>query len=215
MAQIPDGLIQIARLLEADAQVASGMLMQQRGQAQNVRTAQEMAVMASASRDRLNTRAATFNDAISDVARRTFNLMVEYVPGPYHFKDRDDWKRVTNLDLRNFDGDLELTPFSPISSNPQALAEVLSGMANWLTQNPEIDQRKLTEMVLSGLGVPVTHALIPKEESLRKQQAMIAQAGGAPAGAAMMDPAAMEAAVAEQDATAQVDPAMVAVPPGS
>jgi hypothetical protein len=88
-------------------------------------------------------------------------------------------------------------------------------MANWLTQNPEIDQRKLTEMVLSGLGVPVTHALIPKEESLRKQQAMIAQAGGTPAGAAMMDPAAMEAAVAEQDATAQVDPAMVAVPPGS
>lgn len=215
MAQIPDGLIQISKILEMDAQVASGMLMQQRGQAQNVRTAQEMAVMASASRDRLNTRAASFNGAIADVARRTFNLMVEYVPGPYNYKDRDEWKLVTNLDLRNFDGDLELTPFSPISSNPQAMGEVLSGLANWLTQNPEIDQRALTEMVLTGFGVPITRALIPKEESLRKQQAMMAQAGGAPAGAAMMDPAAMEAAVAEQDATAQVDPAMVAAPPGS
>lgn len=215
MAQIPDGLIQINAVLEADAQYVSGMLAQQRGQAQNVRTAQEMAVMDAASRGRLTTRAATFNGAVSRVAQRTLKLMAEYVPGPYHYKDRDEWKMISNIDFRKFDGILELTAYSPISSNPQAMGEVLSGLANWLTQNPEIDQRALTEMVLTGFGVPVTRALIPKEESLRKQQAMMAQAGGAPAGAAMMDPAAMEAAVAEQDATAQVDPAMVAAPPGS
>jgi len=208
MAQIPDGLIQIAQMMEADTQVASGMLMQQRGMAQNVRTAQEMAVMAASSRDRLNTRTASFNAAISQVAKRTLRLMIDHVEGPFSVKDRERWTQVTNTDLRRFDGVLELTPFSPISSNPQALAEALSGMANWLTQNPEIDQRALTEMVMTGLGVPLTRALVPREESLRKQEAMIAQAGGAPPGAAMMSPDAMEQAAAQQDAAAQVDPTL-------
>jgi len=104
------------------------------------------------------------------------------------------WESVSLETIRDVDVDFEMVSYSPMKQNPSVVAETLLQLVPLLMQNPNIDIRRLTEEIVSGMGIPA-RVLLPEQEvaqkvaaetQLAQQQALggaAAQGGGPPMGA--------------------------------
>ena len=117
------------------------------------------------------------------------------------------WAELSHKDLVDIEVDFEMVSYNPIRRNPGMMAETMIQMLPFLSQNENVNIRRLTEEILTNLGLP-SRILIPEEDIIAaqeqaaaQQQAMIqaeqtAKLGGAAAGRPAME--AQQAAQVQQ-----------------
>ncbi len=209
----PTGVKEFISRQEDDAAFISALAEAARGQVVGARTATEMAIIDAQMRTRLATREGHLNDAIEDVARKAFYLSKKYMREPRLIRIAGDrrWTELGHKDLRNVEMDFEMVSYNPIRKNPSVMIESLLQMIPFMAQNENVDMRKLTEEIVSGMGlsrriiIPEAELEAMKQEAMQQQQAAMeagaqAKLGGAAAGAPAMEAeqlAQLEAALAE------------------
>mgnify|MGYP003114149955 CR=1 FL=1 len=210
----PSGVKDFIARQEEDAAFISALAEAARGQVAGARTATEMAIIDAQLRTRLATREGHLNDAIEDVAKKVFYLCKKYMQTNRMIRvsGSTKWAELSHKDLVDIDVDFEIVSYNPIRRNPGMMAETLIQMLPFLSQNENVNVRRLTEEILTNLGLP-SRILIPEEdiiaaqEELAAQQQMMMQAeqqaklGGAAAGKP-----AMEAGEKMQEELAAMDP---------
>ena len=114
------------------------------------------------------------------------------------------WSELSHKDLVDVDVDFEMVSYNPIRRNPGMMAETLIQMLPFLSQNENVNVRRLTEEILTNLGLP-SRILIPeedilaaKEQAAQQQQAMIQAEQQAKLGGAAAGRPAIEAGQAQQ-----------------
>ena len=196
----PSGVKDFIARQEEDAAFISALAEAARGQVAGARTATEMAIIDAQLRTRLATREGHLNDAIEDVAKKVFYLCKKYMQTNRMIRvsGSTKWAELSHKDLVDVDVDFEIVSYNPIRRNPGMMAETLIQMLPFLSQNENVNVRRLTEEILSNLGLP-SRILIPEEdiiaaqEELAAQQQMMMQAeqqaklGGAAAGQPAID----------------------------
>jgi hypothetical protein len=196
----PSGVKDFIARQEEDAAFISALAEAARGQVAGARTATEMAIIDAQLRTRLATREGHLNDAIEDVAKKVFYLCKKYMQTNRMIRvsGSTKWAELSHKDLVDIDVDFEIVSYNPIRRNPGMMAETLIQMLPFLSQNENVNVRRLTEEILTNLGLP-SRILIPEEdiiaaqEELAAQQQMMMQAeqqaklGGAAAGKPAID----------------------------
>ena len=196
----PSGVKDFIARQEEDAAFISALAEAARGQVAGARTATEMAIIDAQLRTRLATREGHLNDAIEDVAKKVFYLCKKYMQTNRMIRvsGSTKWAELSHKDLVDIDVDFEIVSYNPIRRNPGMMAETLIQMLPFLSQNENVNVRRLTEEILTNLGLP-SRILIPEEdiiaaqEELAAQQQMMMQAeqqaklGGAAAGKPVID----------------------------
>ena len=64
------------------------------------------------------------------------------------------WFPINHETIHDVMVNFEMVSYNPIRQNPSVLAETLVQLLPFLMQNPHVDVRRLTEEVVSGLGLP-------------------------------------------------------------
>jgi hypothetical protein len=191
---------------EEDAAFISALAEAARGQVAGARTATEMAIIDAQLRTRLATREGHLNDAIEDVAKKVFYLCKKYMKTNrlIRVSGSTKWSELSHKDLVDVDVDFEMVSYNPIRRNPGMMAETLIQMLPFLSQNENVNVRRLTEEILTNLGLP-SRILIPeedilaaKEQAAQQQQAMIQAEQQAKLGGAAAGRPAIEAGQAQQ-----------------
>ena len=212
----PTGVKEFIARQEEDAAFISALAEAARGQVAGARTATEMAIIDAQLRTRLATREGHLNDAIEDVAKKVFYLCKKYMKTNrlIRVSGSTKWSELSHKDLVDVDVDFEMVSYNPIRRNPGMMAETLIQMLPFLSQNENVNVRRLTEEILTNLGLP-SRILIPeedilaaKEQAAQQQQAMMqaeqqAKLGGAAAGRPAI----------EADQAQQVQQLMQTLPP--
>jgi|TARA_R110002020_G_scaffold4088_6_gene17998 hypothetical protein len=212
----PTGVKEFIARQEEDAAFISALAEAARGQVAGARTATEMAIIDAQLRTRLATREGHLNDALEDVAKKVFYLCKKYMKTNrlVRISGSTKWQELTHKDLVDVEVDFEIVSYNPIRRNPGMMAETLIQMLPFLSQNENVNIRRLTEEILSNMGLP-SRILIPEEDILaakqqaaQQQQAMAqaeqqAKLGGAAAGRPAIE--------AEQ--AAQIQKMMQTLPP--
>ena len=207
----PAGVVAFVDRQENDAAFISALAEAARGQVAGARTATEMAIIDAQMRTRLATREGHLNDAIEDVGRKAFFLMRKYMKQEkmIRISGSKQWAAVNFQQLQGVEMDFKMVSYNPVRKNPAVMVESIIQMLPFLSQNPNIDFRVLTEQIVSGLGFPgrmvKTEAQLQAEqEAALQQQQQLIQAeqqrslGGAAAGA----PALAADAIAQDEAAA-------------
>jgi hypothetical protein len=176
--QNPAGVQEFIARQEDDAAFISALAEAARGQVVGARTATEMAIIDAQMRTRLATREGHLNDAIEDVARKAFYLSKKYMREPRLIRIAGDrrWAQLAHKDLRDIQVDFEMVSYNPIRKNPAVMIESLLQLIPFLAENQNVDIRKLTEEVVSGMGLS-RRIIIPQAE-LEAMQAEAMQAQG-------------------------------------
>jgi hypothetical protein len=197
--QNPAGVQEFVARQEDDAAFISALAEAARGQVVGARTATEMAIIDAQMRTRLATREGHLNDAIEDVARKIFYLSKKYMREPRLIRIAGDrrWAELAHKDLVDVQVDFEMVSYNPIRKNPGIMLESLLQLIPFLAENPNVDVRKLTEEVISGMGLS-RRIIIPEAEleaiaaEAMEEQGAMAQAqsqaslGGAAGGEAYL-----------------------------
>ncbi len=169
----PNGVKEFIARQEEDAAFISALAEAARGQVAGARTATEMAIIDAQLRTRLATREGHLNDALEDVAKKAFYLCKKYMKTNrlVRIAGSTKWQELSHKDLVDVDVDFEIVSYNPIRRNPGMMAETLIQMLPFLSQNENVNVRRLTEEILSNMGLP-NRILIPEEDILQaKQQA--------------------------------------------
>ena len=176
--QNPAGVQEFVARQEDDAAFISALAEAARGQVVGARTATEMAIIDAQMRTRLATREGHLNDAIEDVARKAFYLSKKYMREPRLIRIAGDrrWAQLAHKDLRDVQMDFEMVSYNPLRKNPSVMIESLLQQIPFLAENPNVDIRKLTEEVVSGMGLS-RRIIIPQAELEAMQQEQMAQQG--------------------------------------
>ena len=214
--QNPQGVQEFVARQEDDAAFISALAEAARGQVVGARTATEMAIIDAQMRTRLATREGHLNDAIEDVARKAFYLSKKYMREPRLIRVAGDrrWAELAHKDLRDIEVDFEMVSYNPIRKNPSVMIESLLQMIPFLAENPNVDMRKLTEEIISGMGLS-RRIIIPQAELEAMQQEQMAQQGAAmqAEAAASLGGAAGGEAYIEQQKIAQLQQLLTQLPP--
>ena len=176
--QNPQGVQEFVARQEDDAAFISALAEAARGQVVGARTATEMAIIDAQMRTRLATREGHLNDAIEDVARKSFYLSKKYMREPRLIRIAGDkrWAELAHKDLRDVQMDFEMVSYNPIRKNPSIMLESLLQLIPFLAENPNVDIRSLTEEVISGMGLS-RRIIIPEAELEAMQQEAMEQQG--------------------------------------
>lgn len=172
----PAGVKEFIARQEEDAAFISALAEAARGQVAGARTATEMAIIDAQLRTRLATREGHLNDALEDVAKKVFYLCKKYMRETrlIRISGGNKWEQLGHKDLVDVDVDFEMIGYNPIRRNPGMMAETLIQMLPFLSQNQNVDVRRLTEEILTNLGLP-SRILIPESQLIEEQQALAAQ----------------------------------------
>ena len=175
--QNPVGVKEFTARQEDDAAFISALAEAARGQVTGARTATEMAIIDAQMRTRLATREGHVNSAIEDVGEKAFWLCRKYMKEEkmVRISGSRKWATVDLKSIADVDVSFSMVSYNPIRQNPSVLAETLLQMIPFLIENPNIDIRRLTEEVVSGLGIPTT-VLLPEEEVAARMEAEAAAA---------------------------------------
>lgn len=210
--QNPQGVQEFVARQEDDAAFISALAEAARGQVVGARTATEMAIIDAQMRTRLATREGHLNDAIEDVARKAFYLSKKYMREPRLIRVAGDrrWAELAHKDLRDIEVDFEMVSYNPIRKNPSVMIESLLQIVPFLAENPNVDMRKLTEEIISGMGLS-RRVIIPQAElEAMEQEQMAAMQAEA---AASLGGAAGGEAYIEQQKLAQLQQLLTQLPP--
>ena len=192
MPDNPMGVKEFIARQEDDAAFISALAEAARGQVTGARTATEMAIIDAQMRTRLATREGHLNDAIEDVAKKSFFLCKKYMRDTKMVRVAGNrkWADLNHKKIRDINVDFEMVSYNPIRQNPSVVAETMLQVLPFLMENPNINVRELTEEVVNGLGLP-QRIVLPEEDVMAAQQQealMMQQAslGGAAAGGPAM-----------------------------
>jgi len=166
MPEAPMGVKEFVARQEDDAAFISALAEAARGQVTGARTATEMAIIDAQMRTRLATREGHINEALEDVAAKSFYLCRRFMRKDKMVRVAGNrrWDTV-NLDtIRDVEMEFQMVSHNPIRKNPSVLLESLLQMLPFLAQNPHVDVRQLTEEIIDGLGLP-TRVLVPEQEA--------------------------------------------------
>ena len=190
MPQNPAAVKEFIARQEDDAAFISALAEAARGQVVGARTATEMAIIDAQMKNRLATREGHVNDALEDVAAKSFYLTQKYMRGEKMIKITGGrrWEEVSLQTLADVDVEFEMASYSPMQSNPAVQSETLLQLLPVLMQDPNVDTRQLMEEIVRGMGLP-NRILMSEQDVADKVQAqqMAAQQlsmGGAAGGAA-------------------------------
>jgi hypothetical protein len=196
MPQSPEGVKEFTERQEEDAAFISALAEAARGQVTGARTATEMAIVDAQMRTRLTTRKGHVDSALTDVAAKAFYLCKKYMKSEKMVKVAGSkrWAAINIATIKDVEMAFSLVSYNPMQQNPAILAETLVQMLPYLTQDPNVDVRRLTEEVVRGLGFPNSILLteqeaidkVAAETELAQQTALggaAAPAGPAPEGA--------------------------------
>lgn len=177
MPSNPVGVKEFTARQEDDAAFISALAEAARGQVTGARTATEMAIIDAQMRTRLATREGHVNSAIEDVGEKAFWLCRKYMKEEkmVRISGSRRWATVDLKAIADVDVSFSMVSYNPIRQNPSVLAETLLQMIPFLIENPNVDIRRLTEEVVSGLGMP-TNILLPEEEVAARMEAEAAAA---------------------------------------
>jgi hypothetical protein len=172
MPQNPIGVQEFTARSESDAAFISALAEAARGQVTGARTATEMAIIDSQMRTRLATREGHVHAALEDVGEKAFYLCRKYMKQEkmVRVSGNRKWETVSFDSLQDVDVSFSMVGYNPVQQNPAVLTETLLQMIPFLSQNENIDIRRLTEEVVEGLGLSQA-LLMPEEEALLKGQA--------------------------------------------
>tara|TARA_R110000824_G_scaffold76290_3_gene193347 strand:- start:108 stop:1901 length:1794 start_codon:yes stop_codon:yes gene_type:complete len=172
----PAGVKEFIARQEDDAAFISALAEAARGQVAGARTATEMAIIDAQLRTRLATREGHLNDALEDVAKKVFYLCKKYMRETrlIRISGGTKWEQLSHKDLVDIDVDFKMIGYNPIRRNPGMMAETLIQMLPFLSQNQNVDVRRLTEEILGNLGLP-NRILIPEADLIAQQEAAAAQ----------------------------------------
>tara|TARA_A100001391_G_scaffold153779_2_gene111632 strand:- start:4756 stop:6549 length:1794 start_codon:yes stop_codon:yes gene_type:complete len=172
----PAGVKEFIARQEDDAAFISALAEAARGQVAGARTATEMAIIDAQLRTRLATREGHLNDALEDVAKKVFYLCKKYMREKrlIRISGSNKWEELNHQNLIEIDVDFEMVGHNPIRRNPGMMAETLIQLLPFLSQNQNVDVRRLTEEILTNLGLPA-RIMIPEAEIIAQQEAMAAQ----------------------------------------
>ena len=156
MPKNPEGVEAFIARQEGDAAFISALAEAARGQVTGARTATEMAIIDAQMRTRLATREGHLNTAIEDVAAKCFYLTRKYMKHEkmVRIAGSERWFPINHETIHDVMVNFEMVSYNPIRQNPSVLAETLVQLLPFLMQNPHVDVRRLTEEVVSGLGLP-------------------------------------------------------------
>ena len=192
MPDNPMGVKEFIARQEDDAAFISALAEAARGQVTGARTATEMAIIDAQMRTRLATREGHLNDAIEDVAKKSFFLCKKYMRDTKMVRVAGNrkWADLDHKKIRDVNVDFEMVSYNPIRQNPSVVAETMLQVLPFLMENPNINVRELTEEVVNGLGLP-QRIVLPEEDVMaaQEQEAMMMQQaslGGAAAGGPAM-----------------------------
>lgn len=173
---VPEAIIQFIDRLEADAAFQSALAEAARGQVAGAKTATEMAIIDAQMRTRLATREGHLNTALEGVAAKMFYLMQRYMKKPkmVRISGGDQFTHLGTQQLKQLQMDFEMVAYNPLRKNPAVLLETLQAMIPLLAQAPNVDQFKLFEELIDGLGLP--RRIIIPEAQARQQMAQAQQA---------------------------------------
>jgi hypothetical protein len=131
-----------------------------------------MAIIDSQMRTRLATREGHVHAALEDVGEKAFYLCRKYMKQEkmVRVSGNRKWETVSFDSLQDVDVSFSMVGYNPVQQNPAVLTETLLQMIPFLSQNENIDIRRLTEEVVEGLGLSQA-LLMPEEEALLKGQA--------------------------------------------
>jgi hypothetical protein len=201
MPQNPVGVEAFVARQEGDAAFISALAEAARGQVTGARTATEMAIIDAQMRTRLATREGHLNTAIEDVAAKCFYLCRKYMKHEKMVRvaGSERWFPINHETIHEVMVNFEMVSYNPIRQNPSVLAETLVQLLPFLQQNPHVDVRRLTEEVVSGLGLPNkilmnqmdVAAKAEAEAALQQQLALggaAAPGGGPPPGGGGLPP---------------------------
>ena len=209
MPDSPMGVKEFVACQEDDAAFISALAEAARGQVTGARTATEMAIIDAQLRTRLATREGHLNDAIEDVAKKAFYLCKKYMKETrmVRIAGSRKWAELTHADIREVEVDFQMVSYNPIRQNPSVMAETMLQLIPFLTQNPNIDVRRLTEEIVAGMGLP-SRIIMPEEDVMAQQQQSAAAAQQQSMGGAAGGEAALEA-----QKMAQLQQVMAQLPP--
>jgi len=213
MPDNPEGVKEFVARQEDDAAFISALAEAARGQVVGARTATEMAIIDAQLRTRLATREGHLNDALEDVAKKAFYLCKKYMRETrmVRIAGNRKWAELNHGDLVDVEVDFKMVSYNPIRRNPGMMAETLIQMLPYLAENPNVDLRRLTEEILTNLGLP-GRIMIPEEELIAQQQAAAQQAQAAEAQRSLGGAAAGRPAMEAQQ-MAQIQEVMAQLPP--
>ena len=169
MPQSPQGVKEFTERQEEDAAFISALAEAARGQVTGARTATEMAIVDAQMRTRLTTRKGHVDNALTDVAAKAFYLCKKYMKSEKMVKVSGSrkWAEVNISTISDVEMSFDLVSYNPMQQNPSVLAETLVQMLPFLTQDPNVDVRRLMEEVVRGLGFPES-ILLPEQEVVDK-----------------------------------------------
>jgi len=187
----PIGVKEFVARQEDDAAFISALAEAARGQVTGARTATEMAIIDAQMRTRLATREGHINAALEDVAAKSFYLCKKYMREEKMVRVAGNrkWLSVDLNTIKDVEVTFDMVSYNPIKQNPNVMAETLLQLLPYLTQNSDIDGRRLTEEIISGLGLP-HRVIMPEEDAAAasaasaQMQMQMAQGGAAGGGAA-------------------------------
>ena len=194
MPQNPAGVQEFTARQENDAAFISALAEAARGQVAGARTATEMAIIDAQMRTRLATREGHINTALEDVGQKAFYLCRKYMKQEkmVRVSGNRKWETVSFDSLQDVDVSFQMVSYNPIRQNPAVLSETLLQMIPFLTQNENVDVRRLTEEVVTTLGLPQC-ILLPQDEALAATEAEAAlEQQRALGGAVVAEPGAGE-----------------------
>jgi len=179
MPDSPQGVKEFIARQEDDAAFISALAEAARGQVTGARTATEMAIIDSQMRNRLATREGHLNDALQDVAAKSFYLSKLYMSEPKTVRVTGErrWDTVTLDSIADVLVDFEMTTHHPMQRNPAVVLDSLIQMLPVLMQSQHIDVRRLTEELVEGIGLSTKVLMPPKEAAMAaaaaQQEAMV------------------------------------------
>ena len=195
MPDNPMGVKEFIARQEDDAAFISALAEAARGQVTGARTATEMAIIDAQMRTRLATREGHLNDAIEDVAKKSFYLCKKYMRETKMVRVAGSrkWADLDHKSIRDVNVDFQMVSYNPIRQNPSVIAEMMLQILPFLAENPNVSMRELTEEVVRGLGLP-QRIMMPEEDVMMAEQEeamMMQQAalGGAAAGGPALEAA--------------------------
>jgi len=186
----PIGVKEFVARQEDDAAFISALAEAARGQVTGARTATEMAIIDAQMRTRLATREGHINAAIEDVASKAFYLCKKYMKEEkmVRVSGNRKWLSVDLDSIRDVDVGFEMVSYNPIKQNPSVISETLLQVIPFLAESDHVDNRRLIEEVVTGLGLP-QRLMMPEDEVAQliamqgQMQMQMAQGGaGAPPG---------------------------------
>jgi len=184
----PIGVKEFVARQEDDAAFISALAEAARGQVTGARTATEMAIIDAQMQTRLATREGHVNAAVEDVASKAFYLCKKYMREEKMVRVAGNrkWLSVDLDSIRDVDVGFEMVSYNPIKQNPSVMSETLLQLIPFLAQNQDVDSRRLSEEIITSLGLP-QRILMPEEEvaqlaAAQAQMQMQMAQGGAAAG---------------------------------